>query len=69
LPLRFDSDITNCAVVATQNGSPDMLTVRVEKAGTEAMVYIRNTTDEELDRFLDSRDLLAMAVHAIDGLR
>ena len=37
--VAFDSDITNCAVVATQHGGNGIV-VYVEKAGTEAMVYL-----------------------------
>jgi hypothetical protein len=39
--VAFDSDITNCAVVATQNGDADRTdTVAVVRHGTEVFVYI-----------------------------
>jgi ribosome-binding factor A len=40
--VAFDRDITHCAVFVTPTGTGDGDTVEVEKAGTEAKVYIRD---------------------------
>jgi hypothetical protein len=51
--VAFDSDITNCAVVATENGSFNLFTVRVQKAGTEAKVTLRNTENGGIPELTD----------------
>jgi len=39
--VAFNSDITNCAVVATPNIGSDEVTIDVSKAGTEAKVFMK----------------------------
>ncbi|HEX3909658.1 MAG TPA: hypothetical protein VHW67_03010 [Solirubrobacteraceae bacterium] len=42
--VAFDQDITQCAVVVGLSGQGDGDTVEVERAGTEAKVYMRHGT-------------------------
>jgi hypothetical protein len=44
--VAFDSDITGCAVIATQNGATSNVVSAVDRAGSEAIVHIENFKSE-----------------------
>lgn len=44
--VAFDRDITNCALVASQNGTSEAWTANVQPEGTEARVTLRSPGNE-----------------------